>query len=76
MLDELERRETRRNDQLYFQALAHAALGERERAFALIEKLYETRSLDLLGLKGDPAWDDLRSEPRFQNLLRRFGLTP
>ena len=38
MLDELERRANRRNDQLYFQALAHAALGDRERAFALIER--------------------------------------
>src|SRR5215204_2440191 len=76
MLDELERVATRRNDQLYFQALAHAALGDRERAFALIEKLYETRSLDLLGLKGDPAWDDLRGDPRFLTLLRRFGLAP
>lgn len=75
MLDELKRRGNRRHDQLYFQALAYAALGDRERAFELIEKLYETRSLDLLGLKGDPAWDDLRSDPRFQERLRRFGLT-
>ncbi|MFL6335683.1 MAG: tetratricopeptide repeat protein [Pyrinomonadaceae bacterium] len=76
MLDELERRADRRNDQLYFRALAYAALGDRDRAFALIEKLYETRSLDLLGLKGDPAWDDFRGDPRFQNFLRRSGLTP
>jgi DNA-binding winged helix-turn-helix (wHTH) protein/TolB-like protein/Flp pilus assembly protein TadD len=76
MLDKLERGADRRNDQLYFQALAHAALGDRERAFALIEELYRTRSLDLLGLKGDPAWDDLRSDPRFRGLLQRFGLMP
>src|SRR5215212_8930514 len=41
MLEELERRTDRRNDQLYFQALAYAALGDRERAFALIEELYK-----------------------------------
>src|SRR5215213_329003 len=76
MLDKLERGASRRNDQLYFQALAHAALGDRERAFALIEELYRTRSLELLGLKGDPAWDDLRGDPRFRDLLQRFGLTP
>jgi len=76
MLDELERRADRRHDQLYFRALAYAALGDRDRAFALIENLYETRSLDLLGLKGDPAWDDLRGDPRFQDFLRRSGLTP
>jgi DNA-binding winged helix-turn-helix (wHTH) protein/TolB-like protein/Tfp pilus assembly protein PilF len=76
LLDELERRANRRNDQLYFQALAHAALGDRERAFALMEELYKTRSLDLLGLKGDPAWDDLRGDPRFRDLLQRFGFAP
>ena len=76
MLDELERQGNRRNDQLYFKALAYAALGDRERAFALIEELYKTRSLELLGLKGDPAWDDLRGDPRFRDLLQRFGLTP
>ena len=76
ILDELERRANQRDDQLYFRALAYAALGDHERAFALIEKLYETRSLDLLGLKGDPAWDDLRKDQRFQDLLRRFGLMP
>ncbi|HKG98386.1 MAG TPA: tetratricopeptide repeat protein, partial [Pyrinomonadaceae bacterium] len=76
MLDELERQANRRNDQLYFKALAYAALGDHERAFALIEELYKTRSLELLGLKGDPAWDDLRGDPRFRDLLQRFGLTP
>lgn len=54
---------------------ASAAPGDHERAYALTEKLYETRSLDLLGLKGDPVWDDLRGEPHFQDLLRRCGLT-
>jgi len=70
MLNELERR-SKRNDQLYFQALASAALGDRERAFALIEELYRTRSLELLSLKGDPAWDDLRGDPRVRELLQR-----
>ena len=58
-----------------FATLASAALGDRERAFALIEELYRTRSLELLSLKGDPAWDDLRGDPRFRELLQRFGLT-
>ncbi len=76
LLRELERSRDRQNDQLYFRALAHAALGENDRAFALIENLYETRSLDLLGLKGDPAWDGLREDPRFPTFLQRIGLTP
>jgi pentatricopeptide repeat protein len=76
VLDEMERSPSRLNDQLYFQALTYAELGDKERAFALIEKLYEIRSHDLLGLKNSPAWDGLRGDPRFQDLLRRFGLIP
>ena len=76
MLHELEKSPTQHNDQLYHHALAYAALGDRERAFGQIEKLYVTRSVDLLALKTDPAWDDLRDVPRFQELLRRFGVTP
>jgi pentatricopeptide repeat protein len=76
VLDEMERSPDRLNDQLYFQALTYAELGDKERAFALMEKLYEIRSHDLLGLKNSPAWDGLRGDPRFQDLLRRFGLIP
>ena len=76
ILRELEEAPTQRNDQLYQHALAYAALGDDERAFALIEQLYETRNIDLLALKTDPAWDRLRKGPRFQKLLQRFGITP
>ena len=74
VLDELERSPKRRNDQLYAQALAYATLGDRERAFALMEKLYEIRSPDLLGLRNDRAWQGMRGDPRFQDFLRRVGL--
>ncbi len=75
VLKELERSPSPRNDQLYTHALAYAALGERERAFTLIKKLYDTRNIDLVALKFDPAWDNLRTDPHFQELLRRFGLS-
>ena len=52
----------------------YAWLGERDRAFALLEKAYAERDADLVSLKVDPVWDNLRSDPRFQDLVRRVGL--
>jgi DNA-binding winged helix-turn-helix (wHTH) protein/TolB-like protein/Flp pilus assembly protein TadD len=76
ILRDLEQSPIQRNDQLYHHALTYAALGDDERAFALIQQLYETRSVDLLALKTDPAWDRLRNAPRFLELLQRFGIVP
>jgi DNA-binding winged helix-turn-helix (wHTH) protein/TolB-like protein/Flp pilus assembly protein TadD len=75
-LRDLEQSPIQRNDQLYHHALAYAALGDDERALALIQQLYETRSVDLLALKTDPSWDRLRNAPRFVELLQRFGIMP
>ncbi len=50
-------------------------LGEKEQAFALLEKSYELRGIRLVLLKVEPEFDSLRAEPRFQDLLRRIGLT-
>ena len=76
VLDELESSPDRRDSLPYFHALTYAALGEKERAFALLEKLYEIRSPELIELRHDPAWEGLRGDPRFQDFLRRVGLPP
>jgi serine/threonine protein kinase/tetratricopeptide (TPR) repeat protein len=51
-----------------------AALGEREKAFALLEKAFEHRSPGMVWLKVDPRFDSLRTDARFTRLLRRMGL--
>jgi hypothetical protein len=56
-------------------AILYAALGERERAFASLERAYTTHDLQLQYLGTDPAYDDLRADPRFADLLRRIGLS-
>jgi len=53
-------------------AMAYAQLGERDKAFAWLERAYNERA-GLLFLKVDPAFDSLRSDPRFNSLLRRIG---
>lgn len=56
-------------------AMLYTALGEREKAFALLEKAYEDHDLQLQYLGVATEFDPLRSDPRFQDLMRRVGLT-
>jgi eukaryotic-like serine/threonine-protein kinase len=55
-------------------AIAYAHLGENDRAFEQLEQRYRSRGFEMLTLKNNPALDPLRSDPRFQDLLRRVGL--
>ena len=56
-------------------AVVQARLGETDATYANLEKAYEQRSTSMLyWIQMEPAFDRLRSEPRFQDLLRRTGL--
>ena len=55
-------------------AILYDSLGEREQAFASLEKAYTAHDLKLKSLL-DPAYDGLRGDPRFANLLNRLGLS-
>jgi serine/threonine-protein kinase len=54
----------------------YAALGDTDKAFAQLEKAYEDRCEPLVYLKVNPLSDPLRSDPRFQDLLRRMNFPP
>ena len=54
----------------------YAMLGDKEGALAELEKAYATHDLQLQVLKIDLHLDSLRSDPRFQDLVRRVGLPP
>jgi tetratricopeptide (TPR) repeat protein len=56
-------------------AILYSALGEREQAFASLEKAYAAHDLQLQYLGVDPQYDRLRDAPRFVDLLRRVGLS-
>ena len=66
--------------QPYFVARVYSALGERAKALEWLEMADEDRSEYLFlgdlggGLRTDPAWDDLKDEPRFKELLKKVGL--
>jgi TolB-like protein/Tfp pilus assembly protein PilF len=56
-------------------AILYSALGDKEAAFASLEKGFAVHDLQLQFLKVDPAFDGLRDDPRFNNLLQRVGFT-
>jgi adenylate cyclase len=58
----------------YSTAIIYAALGEKAKAIELLEMGYEERSQFLPFLAVDPKFDNLRSDPRFQDLTRRVGI--
>ncbi|MBV9084144.1 MAG: tetratricopeptide repeat protein [Acidobacteriaceae bacterium] len=55
-------------------ALVHLGLGEHDEALSRLERSVEQRELAIVWLKVHPAWDALRSEPRFNSILQRVGL--
>jgi serine/threonine protein kinase/Tfp pilus assembly protein PilF len=54
-------------------ALIYAGLGEKEKALPWLERACEAHDPNMVMLKAGPAWDPLRDEPRFQDLLRRMN---
>jgi TolB-like protein/Tfp pilus assembly protein PilF len=57
-------------------ANVYIGLGNKDQAFVWLEKAYRERSNYLAYIKVFPLVDSLRSDPRFDDLLRRIGLAP
>jgi serine/threonine-protein kinase len=75
MLAELTELSRRRHVPGTCPAIISIGLGETERALDLLEAACENRD-KLATLKVHPVYDGLRSEPRFQALLRKVGFGP
>jgi tetratricopeptide (TPR) repeat protein len=59
----------------YNVAVVYAGLGEKDRTFEALERAYAQRSGSLAFLNADPFFKDMRSDPRYEDLLRRIGLS-
>lgn len=59
----------------YWAAAIYAGLGNKDRAFELLEESYRQHSANLAYSKPDLFWDNLRSDSRYPDLLRRMGLS-
>ena len=57
-------------------ASVYAGLGEKDQAFAWLEKGFQDRSGQLARTRWEPPCESLRSDPRYADLLRRMGLKP
>ena len=55
-------------------AYVYAGLGDKDKAFAWLEKGYNEQNTQLGFLKIEPMWDTLRSDPRYAAMLTRIGL--
>jgi tetratricopeptide (TPR) repeat protein len=58
----------------YGVALVHAGMGNQGEALKWLENALDEKSHWLIWLKLDPRWTSLRTEPRFQALLKKVGL--
>ena len=58
----------------YYLALIYVALGDRDNAFAELERSFAERDCYLGRLTVDPFMDPLRDDPRFKDLMKRMGL--
>jgi tetratricopeptide (TPR) repeat protein len=76
LLDELRERSRSGYVPAYSWGLIYTGLGNKDQAFAWLKRACDERDDWLVTLKVDPRFDSLRSDPRFQNLLRCVGLPP
>jgi hypothetical protein len=75
ILRALEQQSIEGNVSPYLIATLYAALGDKDTAFKFLDKAYQEKSLDISWhLKADLRIDNLRSDPRYQSLIRRVGL--
>ena len=71
---ELEDRYAKREAIGFFIATAYAGLGDKDQAFAWLEKDFQQRSGQLPFITWWPNFDSLRSDPRYAELVHRMGL--
>ena len=74
MMEDLKRMCGERYISPFLLTIAYVGLGDKDEAFKWLEKAYEERSNFLWLLRVYPCLDSLRSDPRFDDLLKRVGL--
>ncbi|MGA2262592.1 MAG: protein kinase [Acidobacteriota bacterium] len=55
-------------------AMLYARAGEKDKAMQYLEQGFREHTRAIVNLKAEPQLDNLRSDPRFQDLIKRMGL--
>ncbi len=74
LMEELKARSKQSYVPWFYIAGIYAGLGEQDQAIADLEKAYEQHEQGLAVMNREPMFDPLRSDARFQELLRRMNL--
>lgn len=72
IIDRLKEAEKTRYVMNYLAASMYGALGDKDAAFAELEKAYQNRDWFLQRIKVDPMMDPLRDDPRFDSMVKRL----
>jgi TolB-like protein/Flp pilus assembly protein TadD len=75
LVEELKRRQQKGYVPAAAFVNAYLGLGDKEQAFASMERAYQEQSMILQYLKVHPLFDLVRDDPRFKDLVRRVGLS-
>jgi adenylate cyclase len=73
IIEEVESGEVLGGNDYRGMAMVYAFLGQNDMAFKWLEKSFEKHEESLCSLKIDPKMDSLRSDPRFNLLLKKIG---
>ena len=76
ILKELEERYDRHEALGQYLAGVYTGLGDKDQAFHWLEKDFEQRGGRFPLIMTDYGYQDLRSDPRYTDLVRRMGLQP
>lgn len=72
LLEELKARSKQGYVPWFYLAGIYAGLGDKDQAFANLEKAYEQHEQGLAVMNREPMFDPLREDPRYRELLRRM----
>jgi serine/threonine-protein kinase len=74
VVDQLKERSKQRYVSPYFIAIVYAGLREKDQTFEWLQKAYDDRSFRISYVAVQPEFDNIRSDPRYADLIRKLNL--